>query len=92
MEWKVEYKKIFLKEISNLPLEIKNRIEQIVFEIFPVIQNPFELGYVEKMTGYKDKYKIRVSSYRIGLTINLSEHIITFQRAAHRKDIYNKFP
>lgn len=44
------------------------------------------------MTGYKDKYRIRIGDYRIGLTIDIKEKIITLNRIAHRKDIYNIFP
>lgn len=32
--------------------------------------NPFSLGFIERMIGYSDKQKIRVGSYRIGITID----------------------
>ncbi len=55
-------------------------------------RNPFELGYVERMRGYPDKYKIRLGNYRIGVTIDKNNHIIILQRIVHRKDIYKIFP
>lgn len=89
--WKVEYTKRFLKELAKLPKEIQTKAEEIVFNELPS-SNPFELGYVERMTGYPDKYKIRLGNYRIGITINKDEQVVVCQRVAHRKDIYKIFP
>ncbi len=85
--WKVEYKKIFLKELAVLTEATRAKIEKIVFEEFAG-DNPFTLGFIEKMIGYKDKYKVRVGNYRIGLTIEKDKMLITVNRVAHRKDIY----
>lgn len=49
--------------------------------------NPFELGYLEKMTGSPDKYKIRVGDYRIGITIDKQTETIICQRIVHRKNL-----
>lgn len=43
--WKVEYNRRFLKELAALPVEIKNRVEPIVFQELES-ENPFELGYL----------------------------------------------
>ena len=67
--WKIEYTKRFLKELVKLPKEIQAKAEEIVFNELPS-SNPFELGYVERMTGYPDKYKIRFGDYRIGVIID----------------------
>jgi mRNA interferase RelE/StbE len=89
--WKVEYTKRFLKELSELPKEIQAQAEDIVFREM-LTTNPFSLGYLEHMTGYPDKYKIRIGSYRIGVTIDKQKDLIICQRIAHRKDIYRIFP
>jgi len=89
--WKVEYNKRFLKELTSLPKDIQSRIELIVFYELET-DNPFELGYLDKMKGHKDKYKIRVGDYRIGLTIDKSNQTIICQRVAHRREIYKTFP
>jgi len=89
--WKVEYTKRFLKELSRLPREIQIQVEKIVFEEL-LKDNPFELGYLERMKGYQDKYKIRIGNYRIGLTIDKTNKLLICQRIAHRKDIYRIFP
>ena len=89
--WKVEYTKHFLKELSELPKEIQAQAEGIVFGEL-LTTNPFLLGYLERMAGYPDKYKIRIGSYRIGITIDKQNDLIICQRIAHRKDIYRIFP
>lgn len=89
--WKIEYTKRFLKELSKLPNKIQVQAEKITFNELPA-SNPFELGYLERMTGYPDKYKIRIGKYRIGVTVYKSEKLLICQRIAHRKDIYRIFP
>lgn len=89
--WEVEYTKRFLKDLAALPAEIQTRVEPIVFQELES-ENPFNLGYLEKMIGYTDKYKIRVGDYRIGITINKQTKILVCQRIAHRREIYRIFP
>ena len=89
--WKIEYTKRFLKELAKLPREVQEKSEKIVFEDL-TRNNPFDLGYIEQMTGYSGKYKIRVGKYRIGITIEKTSKLIICQRVAHRKDIYKVFP
>jgi mRNA interferase RelE/StbE len=88
---KIEYNKRFLKELASLPKEVQPRVESIVFSELEA-DNPFELGYISKMKGYKDKYKVRVGDYRIGLTIDKTNRTIICQRVAHRREIYKIFP
>jgi len=89
--WKVEYTKRFLKELAQLPDTVQGRIGNIVFQELKT-DNPFNLGYIEKMKGYPDKYKIRVGDYRVGISINTSSQQIICQRVAHRREIYRIFP
>ena len=89
--WKIEYTKRFLKELSKLPKEVQTHAEKIVFDEL-LSTEPFELGYLEHMTGYPDKYKIRIGKYRIGITTDKTQRLLICQRIAHRKDIYRIFP
>ncbi|NJL89216.1 MAG: type II toxin-antitoxin system RelE/ParE family toxin [Coleofasciculaceae cyanobacterium SM2_1_6] len=89
--WKVDYTKKFLKELASLPPNIQSRVETIVFQEL-VSDNPFTLGYLEKMKGYPNKYKIRIGDYRIGITIESGMKNIICQRVAHRREIYRIFP
>jgi len=67
--WKVEYTKKFLKELADLPQDMQARIESIVFQELES-ENPFDLGYLQKMKGYDDKYKIRIGNYRVGISVD----------------------
>ena len=89
--WRVEYTKRFLKDLASLPRDVQQRAEIIVFQELNST-NPFELGYLEKMTGYTNKYKIRVGDYRIGITMDKQTQAIICQWTAHRRDIYRVFP
>ncbi|MBD2502025.1 type II toxin-antitoxin system RelE family toxin [Anabaena azotica] len=89
--WKVEYTKKFLKELADLPQDMQARIESIVFQELES-ENPFDLGYLQKMKGYDDKYKIRIGNYRVGISVDKETKTLICQRVAHRKDIYKTFP
>ncbi|MEH2327068.1 MAG: type II toxin-antitoxin system RelE/ParE family toxin [Nostoc sp.] len=89
--WKVEYTKKFLKELADLPQDMQARIEPIVFQELES-ENPFDLGYLQKIKGYDDKYKICVGDYRIGISVDKDMQTLICPRAAHRKDIYRTFP
>lgn len=89
--WTVEYTKRFLKELSALSIEMRSRVEPIIFQELES-ENPFDLGYLEKMKGYPDKYKIRVGDYRIGITAEKDTRVLVCERIAHRREIYRIFP
>ena len=87
----VKYSRKFLKELAEIEEKTRNKIEVIVFDSNLEI-SPFSPGYLEKMSGYDDKYKIRVGNYRIGCTIDKPNDTLYFERVLHRKDIYKVFP
>lgn len=87
---KVQYRKRFLKELSNIPSETRQRIEKFVFEDLPETNSISNLGVIEQMKGYRSYYKVRFGSYRIGLKIDQEKIIL--ERVLHRRDIYRYFP
>ena len=87
--WKVEYTR-FYKDMAALPNAMQRRVEPIVFEQLET-ENPFELGFLEKMKGYSDKYKFRVGDYRVGLSLDQENQVIVCERIAHRREIYRIF-
>lgn len=91
MSWRVQYTRTFLKEMSRLPGNIRERVEAIAFGD-EIKQDPFLAGKTQKLSGYQSFYKIRISDYRIGVYIEASEHLVEFQRVLHRRVIYRKFP
>ncbi len=86
------YKKTFLKDLANLPPTYRERIEKLVFEEIPGLDNiPNTLLDIKKMRGYSDYYRIRVGDYRIGCKLEAGNRII-FYRVKSREDIYKVFP
>jgi len=91
MAWKVRHGRTFLKDLARLPAGVRRKIEAVVFGE-TIKKDPFLGGKVEKMVGYREYYKIRFGSYRVGLKIDRELRVIEFRRALHRKDIYRRFP
>ncbi|MEA1915300.1 MAG: type II toxin-antitoxin system RelE/ParE family toxin [Campylobacterota bacterium] len=60
-------KKKFLKELSKLPIDYADTIEEFIFDKLPTYNHLSEIGKVEKMTGYKNYFKIRFGDYRVGI-------------------------
>ncbi|WP_456324913.1 type II toxin-antitoxin system RelE family toxin [Desulfonauticus submarinus] len=81
--WKVKYTKKFLKKLSKVPKDIQEKIEEIVFTELKE-KGPYSLGYVEKLKGFKNKYKIRLGDYRIGLRIDKEKQEVICLRVAQR--------
>ena len=65
-------------------------MEHFAFTELPRADSIFELGTIEQMKGFPSYYKIRFSSYRIGLRVE--NDTVILERALHRKDIYRYFP
>lgn len=86
----VEIKKKFLKELSKLPIEYADTIEEFVFDILPTYNNLSKIGKVEKMTGYKNYFKIRFGNYRVGIKKDNQKIIVEIVK--HRREIYKYFP
>ncbi len=86
----INYRKIFLKDLSVLPKEYRDKIEKLVFEIIPKGDKSEIFERISKMKGYDGYYKIRIGMYRVG--IRFQHDMLEFQRVMHRKDIYKFFP
>jgi mRNA interferase RelE/StbE len=89
--WRSTYTRTFLKDLSKLPKEIREQVEQIAFGE-AIIFDPLLNGRVQKLTGYQSYYKIRFGNYRVGLRLDFAAELIEFQRVMHRREIYRKFP
>ena len=63
------YKKTFLKDLANLPPVYRERIEKLVFEEIPELNNIVRALDIKEMRGYRDYYRIRVGDYRIGCKV-----------------------
>ncbi len=87
----VEFTKRFRKEFrqfantGNLAGLINNAIENVLNA-----KTISEINNLKKMAGYKNYFRIRIGSYRIGVKIENST--VIFSVFDHRKDIYKRFP
>jgi mRNA interferase RelE/StbE len=86
----VRYSKKFLKQLAQTAPETRKKIEIFAFEELPSAGSLGELGKIEKMQGYKEYYKVRFGSYRVGM--KCQNGIITLMVAMDRKEIYTYFP
>lgn len=87
---KVKYRKIFLKELSVIPVKIRIKKELFVFEELPGAKSISELGSAEQMKGYPSYYKVRFGSYRVG--IRVIDDTVILEKVLHHKEIYRYFP
>ena len=85
-----KYKPTFLKDLNKIPKIYKSTLENFIFNKIPKSDDPFSLNVLKKMRGYKNYYKIRFKTYRIGIFFD--RDLFEFQRIKHRKDIYKFFP
>ncbi len=86
----VLFDKNFEKELLNeLNPQIKLTIKEIITQIEKA-QSLTDIPNVKKLKGYKSYYRIKFSSYRIG--IELIESSLIFVTYGHRKDFYRYFP
>lgn len=86
----VRYNKKFLKQLAQVPSEIRKKIETFAFQELPGAASIGETGKIEKMQGYSGYYKARFGSYRVG--IRLETGVVTLMVVMDRKEVYKFFP
>ncbi len=74
------------KNLKKLPAFERIKIDSIIKTLE---YDKFDLINIEKLTGTKNRYKIRSGNYSIVLK-KLSNTRLEITAIAHRKDIYNK--
>ena len=88
---KIEYEKKFLKELVKLKdKNIQEEVEKFVFDKLPLFNSLSDAQKIEKMSGYKEYYKVRFGNYRIG--IKKENETIIIKTIKHRREIYKFFP
>lgn len=87
----IEFTKRFRKEFRQLANNAN--LAGLVNDVIKNVLNAKtlnEINNLKKMTGYKNYFRIRIGSYRIGAKIVNST--VIFSVFDHRKDIYKRFP
>lgn len=72
------------KDLSNLPNEIK---EKINIKILLLSENPRPDG-VTKLKSYENEYRVSVGDYRIRYEISDKDKTILLLQCKHRRDVY----
>jgi mRNA interferase RelE/StbE len=72
------------KELKDLPSDAMGRVFPRIREL---AGNPRPVG-CKKLHGSKDRWRIRVGSYRVVYTIDDGRRCVDVTRIAHRKDAY----
>ena len=87
---KTEFKASFLKAIKKIEdNQLKSEIVKTINNV-EAAENLKQILNLKKLKGYKQYYRIRIGSYRIG--IKIEDNTIFFVDIDHRKNIYRIFP
>lgn len=88
---KVEFDKSFEKSLQKIKNKsLFSRIEKIILEC-EKSKSLSEISNLQKLTGFKNYYRIRIGEYRLGIEL-IDNKTLRFILIAHRKDIYRSFP
>ena len=68
----------------------RKRVESFVFHDLPGYNSFSEIPKIQKLSGYKNYYKIRFGDYRLG--VRFSDNVLYIERILHRKEIYRYYP
>jgi mRNA interferase RelE/StbE len=91
MMLEVLYNERFLKDLKKIKKEkIYLKIEELCFEKLSNYNSISTIPGLSKIQGYKNYYRIRIGSYRIGL--KKTNNKIILMRVLDRKEIYKHFP
>lgn len=86
---KIVADKSFEKDLLKLGKKQKQEVANLI-QILKQIETLSEITSIKKLSGFKNLYRIRLGSFRIGFRLD-GEKIILI-RILHRKDIYKYFP
>jgi mRNA interferase RelE/StbE len=86
---KIEIRKSFEKDADKIPASIQQRLAQVINQISKA-KRISDMNSCKKLSGYKNVYRIRLGSYRVGFFFD--NDTIELVRVLQRKDIYRYFP
>jgi len=85
----VEIRSSFQKDAKKLSMSIRLELS-IIIESLQTTMSLSEIPNCKKLTGFKNAYRIKFKSYRIGFFFDNKK--IELVRILNRKDIYRYFP
>ena len=88
---KVEYRKLFLKDLKNLKKQpVYQQIYELSFNMLDSCESLQTLPNLKALVGTSNRYRVRVGDYRIGLELN--GDTVELMRVLHRREFYRYFP
>jgi mRNA interferase RelE/StbE len=85
----IEIRKTFEKDAAKLPAAIQIQLASLIQQIISA-KKLSDLTSCKKLTGFKNAYRVRLGSYRIGFFFE--NETVELVRVLSRKDIYKYFP
>jgi len=86
----IEFTRKFQKQLESCQdHKISNRVIRVIEEVIEA-ETVNQIHNLKKLTGYRNIYRIRIGSYRLGLVIENAT--VTFAALDHRSSIYRYFP
>jgi mRNA interferase RelE/StbE len=84
MPYRIEFDRGAVRGMRDLPQGDQRRVMD---RIDGLADEPRPKG-VEKMSGMRDAYRVRVGVYRIVYRIDDASDIVTITRVGHRREVY----
>jgi mRNA interferase RelE/StbE len=86
----IELTRKFQKQVENCKdKHIRSKVLDIIQAVI-ASESLNEFVNLKKLIGFKNKYRIRIGNYRIGIV--LEDKTVIFAAFDHRSDIYKYFP
>ena len=87
----VRYRQSFIRDLKRLKgLPIYDHVFMLVFTLLPAANVLRDITDVKPMTGYQNRYRVRIGDYRVG--IERQGNAIELMRVLHRREFYRYFP
>jgi mRNA-degrading endonuclease RelE of RelBE toxin-antitoxin system len=84
---KVEYRQLFLKDLKKLKKQpIYQQVYSLPFDTLPNVNFLQDLPNIKALIGSTNRYRIRISDYRVGIEIN--GDTLELFRVLYRKEFY----
>mgnify|MGYP001016184608 CR=1 FL=1 len=84
MAYTVQIKPAALKEIQNLPVEVRRRVDAAIQSL----ENEPRPDGCAKLKGFRDHYRIRVGDYRVLYQVRDRILRVLVVRVGHRGGVY----
>ena len=86
---KIEIRKSFEKDAKKLSAEVKVHLYKLIQQVKNA-KDLSEIPVCKKLTGYKNAYRLRLGSFRVG--VFYESGTVELVRVLNRKEIYKYFP